>query len=120
MSRSGCSVRGLSELVILVHADLATWRPQPRSYALVLCTGYWDPAAFAGATDAVVTGGLLGWEAFTAAARSARPSLPAAWCLGPGEPAAFLPASFGILGQDDLPEGGAGTRRRLLARKNVA
>jgi SAM-dependent methyltransferase len=107
--------RGLAGLITLVHADLATWRP-PADCALVLATGYWDRAVFAAAAGAVAVGGLLGWEAFTAAARRARPSLPAAWCLGPGEPAALLPGDFDVLGQADVP--GEAPRRRMLARRH--
>jgi SAM-dependent methyltransferase len=109
--------RGLGDLLTLVHADLAAWRPQPRRYALVLCTGYWDRAVFATAAQAVAPGGLLGWEAFTAAARQARPGLPAEWCLRPGEPACLLGAGFEVCGQDDMPDGERGAKRRLLARR---
>src|SRR5215831_2775413 len=41
--------RGLGDLITLVHADLSAWAPVPRSYALVLCTGFWDHAVFAAA-----------------------------------------------------------------------
>lgn len=110
--------RGLGELITLVHADLTAWCPPSGSYALVLCTGYWDRGVFAGAADAVAPDGLLGWEAFTAAARLARPSLPAAWCLGPGEPAALLPARFTVLDSRDLPDSGPSRWRRMLARSS--
>lgn len=109
--------RGLTGLISLVHADLGTWRPRPASYALVLCTGYWDCDVFAAATGAVAAGGLLGWEALTAGARRVRPTLPAKWCLQPGEPASLLPADFTVLSQSDLPEPETATRRRLLARR---
>ncbi len=79
----------------------------------MLATGFWDRAVFATAVGAVRAGGLLGWEAFTIAARRDRPGLPAAWCLRPGEPAALLPPGFKVLGQQDVP----GDRRRLLARR---
>jgi SAM-dependent methyltransferase len=110
--------RGLGELITLVHADLTAWRPPPGCYALVLCTGYWDRGVFAGAAAAVAPGGLLGWEAFTAAARLARPTLPAAWCLGPAEPAELLPARFAVLDSRDLPDTGPSRRRRMLARSS--
>jgi SAM-dependent methyltransferase len=110
--------RGLSGKISLVHADLGSWRPAPVSYALVLCTGFWDRALFAGAAAAVLPGGLLGWEALTARARSARPSLPASWCLAPGEPASLLPDGFSVL-EEYLPDT-AGSRRRLLARRSVS
>ena len=109
--------RGLGHLIRLVHADLATWRPLPGGYALVLGTGYWDRAVFAVAADAVAPRGALGWEAFTADARNSRPALCPDWCLEPGEPASLLPAGFAVLGQHDLPGSERGTRRRLLARR---
>ena len=108
--------RGLDRLVTLVHADLARWRPAAGSFALVLCTGFWDPAVFGTAVTAVAPGGVLGWEAFTTEARQARPRLPAAWCLRPEEPAALLPPEFEVLSQQDLPDEERGARRRLLAR----
>ena len=109
--------RGLGDLITLVHADLAAWRPPPGEYALVLGTGYWDRAVFAAATGAVAPGGVLGWEAFTADARRVRPGLCADWCLEPGEPASLLPDGFAVLGQHDLPGSDHGTKRRLLARR---
>ena len=76
--------RGLDHLVTLVHADLGVWRPAAGRYALVMATGFWDRAVFAAAVRGLAPGGVLGWEAFTLAARQTRPTLPAAWCLGPG------------------------------------
>ena len=108
--------RGLGALITLVHADLSAWSARPRSYALVLCTGFWDRAVFAAATEAVADGGLLGWEAFTSEARRARPTLPPEWCLAPGEPASVLPADFTVLDQHDEPGG----KRQLLARREPA
>jgi hypothetical protein len=109
--------RGLDHLITLVHADLGVWRPEPGRYALVLATGFWDPAVFAAAAAAVAPGGVLGWEAFTRAARQARPALPAEWCLGPGEPATLLPGGMSVVSQDDVPGAERGTRRRLLGRR---
>jgi hypothetical protein len=109
--------RGLDHLVTPVQADLAEWRPRPGSYALVLCTGFWDRDVFATAAAAVAPGGLLGWEAFTAEARLTRPDLPPDWCLAPGEPASLLPAGFTVLDQQDLPDGSGHARRRMLARR---
>ena len=109
--------RGLE--ISLVQADLTAWRPQAGSYALVLCTGYWDRDLFPAAANAVAEAGLLGWEAFTMDARRARPHLPAAWCLDTGEPASLLPAPFEILSQHELPDDQAGTKRRLLARRTA-
>jgi hypothetical protein len=119
MLASEAGRRGLAPLISLVHADLAAWRPAPAGYALVLCTGYWDRAVFGAAAAAVAAGGLLGWEAFTADARRARPRLPAEWCLRPGEPAALLPPGFDVLDQHDLPDDERGTKRRLLARASA-
>jgi len=104
---------GLGGLITVLQADLGAWRPEPGGYALVLCTGFWDRAVFATAAGAVAAGGVLGWEAFTAEARRARPGLPAGWCLKPGEPASLLPAGFEILDERDLPES---TKRNLLVR----
>jgi hypothetical protein len=107
--------RGLDHLITLVHADLSTWRPEPRSYAVVLCTGFWASAVFTATTEAVAAGGLLGWEAFTAQARRSRPSLHADWCLAPDEPASLLPPDFTLLDQHDR-----GPKRQLLARRAPA
>jgi SAM-dependent methyltransferase len=109
--------RQVGRLVGEVHADLTVWRPEPASYALVLCTGYWDRALFGDAARAVLPGGLIGWEAFTADALRVRPGMPAQWCLGDGEPASLLPAGYQVLSERVLPDARAGTRRRLLARR---
>jgi SAM-dependent methyltransferase len=106
--------RGLELLINAVHADLAAWRPEPGSHALVLCTGFWSAPVFAAAAGAVAPGGLLGWEAFTDEARRTRPSLSPQWCLAPGEPASLLPEGFTVLKTRDLP---GGERRRILARR---
>jgi SAM-dependent methyltransferase len=111
--------RGLGALVTLVQADLRAWRPEPGRYALVLCTGYWDEAVFGPAAGAVMAGGVLAWQAFTAEARRARPGLCARWCLGPGEPASLLPDGFDVLDQRDQPGHPSGTKRFLLARRPV-
>ena len=66
------------------------------------------------AADTVAPGGLLGWEAFTAEARQARPDLSSDWCLAPGEPESLLPTEFTVLDEHGLPERG---RRQLLARR---
>jgi hypothetical protein len=106
--------RGLGGLITLVHADLSAWAPEPRSHALVLCTGFWSAAVFPAAAAAVSDGGVLAWEAFTAEAREARPTLPPEWCLAPSEPASLLPPGFTVLDQHDDP---ARARRQLLARR---
>jgi hypothetical protein len=109
--------RGLGGLITLVQADLATWGPQPGSYALVLCTGFWDRAVFAAAAGAVAAGGALGWEALTADARRDRPDLRPEWCLEPGQPASLLPAGFAVLDQHDAPAASHAAKRLLLARR---
>ena len=109
--------RGVDGLITLVHADLSAWSPEPCSYALVLCTGFWLAGVFAAAAGAVADGGLLAWEAFTAGARRARPGLQPEWCLAPGEPASLLPPGFGVLDQSDLP---GRDQRLLLARRASA
>jgi hypothetical protein len=106
--------RGLDGLITLVHADLSAWSPEPRSYALVLSTGFWDAAVFTVAAAAVANGGLLAWEALTAEARRSRPSLPPWWCLAPGEPASLLPSEFTLIEHSDRP---GGERRQMLARR---
>jgi SAM-dependent methyltransferase len=102
--------RGLGGLITVVQADLESWRPRPGSYALVLCTGFWDRVVFAAAAGAVAAGGALAWEALTADAWRDRPGLRPEWCLEPGEPASLLPAGFAVLDQHDAPHG----RKRLL------
>lgn len=110
--------RRLAGRIRIVHADLARYRPEPGRYALVLCTGFWDAALFPAAARAVRPGGMIGWEAFTVAARAGRPTLPDSWCLHPAEPASLLPAGFEVLDEQDLPDsrGAPAGRRRLLAR----
>jgi SAM-dependent methyltransferase len=108
--------RGLRDQITLVQADLREWRPDGARYALVLCTGYWDRAVFAAARTALAPGGLLGWEAFTAEARRARPGLCDQWCLGPGEPDSLLGAGFEVLDARDLPDRERRAKRAVLAR----
>ena len=114
------SRRGLRERITLVEADLREWRPGGTRYALVLCTGYWDRAVFATAVTAVAPGGLLGWEAFTAAAGRGRPGLCPQWCLGDGEPASLLGPGFDVLDARGLPRGEREAKRALLARRRAA
>jgi hypothetical protein len=100
----------------VVQADLAAWRPEPGSYALVLCTGFWDRVVFAAAAGAVAVGRALGWEALTADARCRRPGPCPDWCPEPGEPASLLPAGFAVLDQHGVPSASHGAKRPLLAR----
>lgn len=106
--------RGLGHLITLVQADLAAWSPEPRSHALVLCTGFWLTSVFAAAAGAVADGGLLAWQAYTAEGRREHPSLDPHWCLAPGEPAVLLPAGFALLDQADVP---GRDQRLMLARR---
>jgi SAM-dependent methyltransferase len=105
--------RGLDGLITLTQADLGGWQPEAASFAVVLCTGFWDLPVFRSAVAGVAAGGLLAWEALTTRARMARRSIPEQWCVGPGEPASLLPVGFEVLGQRDKADG---TRRELLAR----
>jgi hypothetical protein len=105
--------RGLGDLITLVHADLSVWLPEPHGYALVLGTGFWASAVFTAAAGAVAPGGLLAWEAYTAAARLSRPSLTPEWCLAPGEPASLLPPDFTVIDQSDTGP----LRRQMLVRR---
>lgn len=110
--------RGVAGQIDLVHADLTDWQPEPGRFALVLCTGYWDRGVFGRAAAAVAAGGLLGWQALTEAARQARPALPEAWCLAPGEPAALLPCGFAVIEQAGPPQAAEPAAwRRMLARR---
>ena len=102
--------RGLRGRITLVQSDLRDWHPAGVPYALVLCTGYWDRAVFATAVTAVAPGGLLAWEAFTAGARRD-------WCLADGEPVSLLGSGFEVLDVRDLPDGGRGAKRAMLARR---
>jgi SAM-dependent methyltransferase len=109
--------RGLGRLIEVVQADLGALRLVQSHYALVLGTGYWDRAVFAMAAQAVASGGLIGWEAFTTGVLAARPGFRADWCLAPGEPASLLPAGFEVAPAADLPDNERETKRRLLARR---
>ena len=106
--------RGFGHLITLVHADLYTWTPEPRSHALVLCIGFWDAAVFRAAAATVTGGGVLAWEALTAEARRRHPDLPARFCVGPGEPASLLLGDFTLIDQGDVPHR---ARRQMLARR---
>jgi len=114
---------GVADLITLVHADLAGWRPEPGQYALVLCSGFWDRAVFGPATAGVMSGGVLAWQAYTAQARTRRPSLRPEWCLAPGEPASLLPPGFTVMalpgetGPPDEMDAGCPDRRSMLARR---
>ena len=106
--------RGLAELVSLVQADLGVWRPEPDTYALVLCTSYWDKALFPRAARAVLPGGLLAWEAYTVAALRYKAGFSRGWCLDAGEPSCLLTADWRVLSQHDSADG---SKRGLLAQR---
>lgn len=109
--------RGLGRLITLVHADLPAWSPEPRSHALVVCTGFWIRAVFTAAAEAVAPGGLLAWQAYTTEARRSHPGLAPDWCLVPGEPASLLSPGFTLVGQSDVS---GGMKRQMLARRAAA
>ncbi len=109
--------QGMSGRVTVVQADLRDWRPGSREYALVLCTGYWDRDLFVLAADAVLPGGVLGWEALTTEALDLAPQMPSQWCVRPGEPASLLPAGWEVISSQDVP---GRSRRRMLARRPLA
>jgi hypothetical protein len=122
---------GVADLITLVHADLAGWRPEPGQYALVLCTGFWDRAVFGPVTAGVMSGGVLGWQAYTA--RSQKPvHSTSAYCPGSGrhpassmtvKPASLLPPGFTVMELPDETEppdemdAGCPDRRSMLARR---
>jgi hypothetical protein len=106
--------RGLAEMISLLHADLVVWRPEADTYALVMCTSYWDRALFPPAARAVVPGGLLAWEAYTMAAMRSKPCCSRGWCLDAGEPASLLPPGWQMLSQTDSADR---SKRRLLAQR---
>lgn len=106
--------RGLAGRISLVHADLGEWRPDPDTYALVICTAYWDKNLFPAAARAVVQGGVLAWEAYTTAALRIKPGFARSWCLDAGEPASLLPSGWTVISQTDSSDG---SKRRLLARR---
>jgi SAM-dependent methyltransferase len=111
--------RGLAGLVSIVQADLGHYQPAAESFALVLCTGFWDRQVFAAGAAGVAPGGLIGWEALTAGALRLRPGLPADWCVTGDEPASLLPPDFEVLEQCDIV-GEHSAKRRLLARRPAA
>jgi SAM-dependent methyltransferase len=83
--------RGVRALTGIVQADLTAWRAPGPVFALVLCTGYWDPAVFAAAASAVAPGGLLAWEAFTLDAAPRIP--PSGACATASQPRCCRPGS---------------------------
>ncbi|WP_298175711.1 methyltransferase domain-containing protein [Saccharomonospora sp.] len=55
--------RGVGDRVFCVQSDLATFVPPRETFAFALATLFWDKAVFDIACEAVLPGGLLGWEA---------------------------------------------------------
>ena len=106
--------RGLGHLITLVQADLAAWSPEPRSHALVLCTGFWLTAAFTAAAARGRGRRPAGLAGLHRRRPPAHPSLDPRWCLAPGEPASLLPAAFTLLDQGDVP---GRDQRLMLARR---
>jgi SAM-dependent methyltransferase len=108
--------RGLDDRIALVAADLLTWRPEARAFALVLCTRYWERPVFDVAAGAVAPGGLIAWEAFSLDERRYRPTFRPEWCVQDDEPAALLPKGWVVLEQTSVDDGRSATHR-LLARR---
>ncbi|NIJ11015.1 SAM-dependent methyltransferase [Saccharomonospora amisosensis] len=100
--------RGLRDRVHLVQADAQAFDTSGNRFALVLATLYWDPAAFRIGCAVVAPGGLIGWEALTAAQ-------PRRFHVRHGELSAHLPGGFQVL-SESLVQTGARVTTRLLAR----
>ena len=107
--------RGLTNQIRLITADLLQWKPAEKSFALIICTFFWDKNVFASACDAVMDGGIIAWEAFTPGERQHQPSLPLEYCLAPGEPASLLPSNFELIEQTERNDGCQ--TRRFIARR---
>jgi SAM-dependent methyltransferase len=110
--------RGLGDRIALVDADLGSFRPEPRAFALVLCTHYWDRGVFDVACGAVAAGGVLAWVTFSLDERKYRPTFRPEWCVGEGEPASLLPEGFTVIEQASLDDGRSATRRLLARRRS--
>lgn len=107
--------RGLESGLTLVHADLKNFAPQG-TFALVLCTRYWERAPFVAACLAVAPGALLAWHAFTLEEQRYRPGFRSDWCLGAGEPESHLPAGFRRVETTDTYDGSSATRTFIARR----
>ncbi|MQA09137.1 MAG: methyltransferase domain-containing protein [Pseudonocardiaceae bacterium] len=101
--------RGLRGYLECVEADVPSYDPGRRRFGLVLATLYWDPAAFRAGCEAVLPGGLIGWEALAA-------DEPRQWRVSHGELGAGLPADFEVL-TEALVISGRRRSTRLLARR---
>jgi len=110
--------RGVLPQLQLVHADLLSYAPPERHFALVLCTLYWDRSVFAGACAAVAPHGLLGWEALSMEQPRVGTDLPSPWCLERDEPACLLPEDFEVIEQTAVASEKHATNR-MLARRHA-
>jgi SAM-dependent methyltransferase len=113
------AVRGLTERIVTVVADLDTWVAEAEAFDLVLAVLFWDPGVFTRAARAVAPGGTLAWETFTRAERKYRPGFPEAFSLQDGEPASLLAEhlGFAIVQVADRDDGTHATRRFVARRR---
>lgn len=109
--------RRLAGRIHCVEADIPSYQPWRRRYALVLTTRYWDPAAFRAGCRAVMPGGLVAWEALTGPAGAGGQRQP--WHLPHGGLAARLPAGFEVITERAHTDGSHHTTR-LLARRSAS
>jgi SAM-dependent methyltransferase len=105
--------RRVAARVECVLADAASYDPGEERFALVLATYFWDAAAFTAACTAVMSGGLLGWEALSTEPGAERPAHP--WRIRHGELSSRLPQRFTVLDERAIVSGDKRSTR-LLAR----
>lgn len=109
-------LRGVSDRLTLVHADLADWDPGGAQYALVLSRLYWGIDAFNRGHKAVLPGGLLAWEALVSAETEAGQN-KSRWRLKPSELSAAIPNDFSVL-LDNPASCGSRPSRVIVARRS--
>jgi len=103
--------RGLESLVDCVPADVPSYDPEDRQFALVLCTRFWDAQAFDMGCAAVAPGGLLAWEALCSSGDLAEP-----WRIRHGALRSQLPQGFTAL-DERVERHGRHRTTQLLARR---
>lgn len=115
----GARALGLDARIEVALRDLYVYRPPTRTFALVLCRDFWDPAVFVVGCDAASVGGVVAWEGFVHDPAQGRPPpIDPRYCLAPGEPASLLPAGFRLLEQ--VERGEPGRRRVAMLARRVA
>ena len=107
--------RGLERRLTCVLADVPSYDPPHQGFALVLCTYYWDPAAFACGVAAVAPGGVIGWEALSPDTDVGVRGCP--WYVEPGSLSARLPPEFEVL-DERADRTSRHVTTRLLARRS--